>query len=708
MLGAISLLSPWMLGGMALAGLPIVAHLLSRRARRRIIFPTTRLLLESRASTSRLFRLRRWIVLALRCLAVALIVMAFTRPTWYRQPAHAVGTDEATAIVMILDTSASMSQRSDGTTAFHRLRALADRTLNAAQPGRDRLGLVIASARPEVVLPELTSDPNVIRRELKRLAPTQQRADFRLAIERAGELLAEHTGPRRLVILSDFQQRNWAEVDLSAESRTNLPEGTVITLVPVGREENDNLALSRPWSSPQKPLVGQAVDLHVQVGNYSPKARTVNVQLRVDGADVESQQVQLAAWVSREVSFRADLAGVSVHEVDFSIGPDQLAADNRAFLAVQTTERLEAVVIGDDPPHEPGTSSYFLIRSLAPRGDEGDAISVRYLEAAEVDYSSIADAEAVFVGQVGSLSDKALDGLHTFVAQGGGLAIFCGEGPVADNLKRFAELEKKLDMLPWAPRDLRDLRPDGGSIRLAAGYWDEGVLPGFDADSREALQHVPVYLTWAGDEPGRLAREVLRYEDGTPALTCQPVGPGRVVLVNFSPSLECSDMGKYGGFVALMQSVFEYLRPSREGQSAAEVGRPLTMRAKALQDGGDDWRVTGPAGLRYEADVLTEGPLSFVYVSRPDEAGFYRVGEGEAAITSAAVNVHPQESDLRRANMPDLQARLSGQGSVFTVEDASQAGAVLEFRGRPLWHYCLLGGLLVIGLELMVLMVWKQ
>lgn len=70
---AISLTTPLMLWGLGLLMLPVIAHLLNRHIRRQIVFPTIRLLRQTAASQSKLFRLRRWILLAIRCLFVALI-----------------------------------------------------------------------------------------------------------------------------------------------------------------------------------------------------------------------------------------------------------------------------------------------------------------------------------------------------------------------------------------------------------------------------------------------------------------------------------------------------------------------------------------------------------------------------------------------------------------------------------------------------------
>ena len=80
-LAFISLGAPAMLAGIAAVALPIAAHLMSRRTRQRLIFPTIRLLAESKATQSSLYRIRRWVLLILRCLAVVLVAMAFAMPS---------------------------------------------------------------------------------------------------------------------------------------------------------------------------------------------------------------------------------------------------------------------------------------------------------------------------------------------------------------------------------------------------------------------------------------------------------------------------------------------------------------------------------------------------------------------------------------------------------------------------------------------------
>src|SRR5690606_22892689 len=98
--------------------------------RRRIVFPTIRLLAEASASQSRLHRLRHWIVLLLRCGVVALVALAFAQPVWTESQASDVGKDAA--LVLVLDTSASTGQQSAGVSAITALRARALELLDAA------------------------------------------------------------------------------------------------------------------------------------------------------------------------------------------------------------------------------------------------------------------------------------------------------------------------------------------------------------------------------------------------------------------------------------------------------------------------------------------------------------------------------------------------------------------------------------------------
>src|SRR6476620_125870 len=68
-------LYPLFLFGLAAAALPVLIHLRNRRKLKRIHFPAVRFILLSQKRISRSYRLRHWILMALRTLAVVFLAL---------------------------------------------------------------------------------------------------------------------------------------------------------------------------------------------------------------------------------------------------------------------------------------------------------------------------------------------------------------------------------------------------------------------------------------------------------------------------------------------------------------------------------------------------------------------------------------------------------------------------------------------------------
>ncbi len=708
-LAGISFLSPVMLWGGALVSLPIAAHLLTRRTRRRIVFPTVRLLSESSASTSKLYRLRRWLVLLLRCLAVAAIILAFTRPVWTGPGERPATAGRGAAVVILLDASASTARHSGGVRLADSIRAVAERTLNSLRNGTDRVGVVYATAQPRTAFPELSSNLRVIREELQRLKPTHERANFPEAIALAARLLEPHPGQRRLVILSDMQRSNWADVTLQGARGAVLPAGTLVTILPVGAGESENVCLSNPRAMPVRPIADQPVKLAVHVTNYSPRERSIKVEATLGGRQIGTRKVTLKAWGAGDAEFETHLDSLGSHRVVFSTAPDALAVDNHAYLSVTAVRRVPVVIIGDDNPGQSGSATYLMIRALAPRGDMGDDLEVRHLTSADLSYARILDAQAVFVSYVGRLGPDALKALHMYVNQGGGVAFCCGDGPVVENLLGLKSLAGRAEVLPWMPATPRNLAADGSFLRIGDGAWKSELLTEFDERCQEALKQVRFARVWSTGSLRPGGRNLLTYADGTPAMSVQNVGAGKLVLCNFSPSLRHSDLGKYGGFVALMQCMFKYLQPTDRLYGGAIAGQPFTCSVTIPgAPGALRLTVIGPDERPCQADVTAEADRVMVNVRRPKLPGFYTISRNDQPVAYVSVNVDSREGDLRRAPPDVLREHLKSEEIGLEIRSHEREGPILRIRGKPLWKWFVLAAMGVIALELALLGIWKR
>ena len=96
-------LNPLFLFGLAAAAIPILIHLFTRRRPREVRFPSLEFLAEVNQSEIRRLKLKQWLLLLLRTLAVAAIALAMSRPAL---PGGAGRRNEAsTTLVALVDVS---------------------------------------------------------------------------------------------------------------------------------------------------------------------------------------------------------------------------------------------------------------------------------------------------------------------------------------------------------------------------------------------------------------------------------------------------------------------------------------------------------------------------------------------------------------------------------------------------------------------------
>jgi hypothetical protein len=106
---------PILLGGLALAGIPIALHFIVRQKPRTLPFPAFRFLVQKQRTNLRKLRLRHFLLLALRVLLIAAMCLALARPRLFYEGLN-LSSDRPVAAVLVFDTSASMDYKSGAQT----------------------------------------------------------------------------------------------------------------------------------------------------------------------------------------------------------------------------------------------------------------------------------------------------------------------------------------------------------------------------------------------------------------------------------------------------------------------------------------------------------------------------------------------------------------------------------------------------------------
>ncbi len=521
-------------------------------------------------------------------------------------------------------------------------------------------------------------------------------------------MLRQSGKAHRLIVLTDSQASNWQGVGKHLTAA--LPKDTQITVIPLGLDEAVNLGLAKPQVTPATIVADRPADVSVLITNDSDRPRSTDIALAVNGQQTAEHAVSLAPHDHQRVHFTVHLTTDGMHRFTFSIPGDALAVDNHAYLVVNAARRTPVLVVGDDAPDQPGTSTYFTMRALMPFSDQRDRYEVRHLTTAEVGPAQLTRSSLVVVTYASPMATATAKALNDYIRTGGSVLLFGGNGPVAANLKALAEQDEHT-ALPWQPGPRRDLQGSGDLLRLSDGDWHAEALRTFGPTQQMALQQIRFLKVWGAGRVNPEAHVLLRFSDGSPALASQRVGAGWLLVAAFSPALDVSDMGKYGSFVALVQSLAAHFGRTQPASLPGTPGQAMTLlipNAKPQTNAGA-LQLTGPDDVPVSnADFAWMAHGLSVSIPRPTKPGFYRVAQGPHILSFAAANVDGRESDLRRMPAETLKKQLAAVGLHVRVDTVDHAQASVHRHATPLWGWMLAAALLVLGVEMLLVSYWRR
>ena len=140
---------PALLGGLALASLPIIIHLLNRRRFKMLEWAAMDFLLKAAVRNRKRVRLENLLLLLLRTLVVVLLILAVARPFTQAEDALAslFGSEGQTERIVLLDDSHSMKAGQGNRAAFDVAKQLTAKLIERlnSEGSDDRITLVLAS-----------------------------------------------------------------------------------------------------------------------------------------------------------------------------------------------------------------------------------------------------------------------------------------------------------------------------------------------------------------------------------------------------------------------------------------------------------------------------------------------------------------------------------------------------------------------------------
>lgn len=677
-----SFLNPLFLFGLAAAAVPILIHLFTRRRPREMKFPSLAFLAEVNRSEIRRLRLRQWLLLLLRTLAVAALALAISRPAL--RGTAGLSRNASTTVVALVDRSGSMGAMAPDGTLLAGARRAIESLLTTLGPA-DELLLVPYDQGPYPVSARPLGDIARLRAETQALATSARATDHTPALELAARALAEsHALNRELFWLSDFQSTGFA-ANGDAPEALRIPAGpwdqARIYLMPFASVNRANVGLSDASLSPTE----SGTALSVSADAHGARPGDLSVEVRDLSGDLELGRGYLSLPAQGESSTLLPLARLPELGGVAILPDDALPLDNRRVFAAGRAGTVR-VLLREDGPASP-------LRLALEAGGTASGLSVAPVDATGLS-ARIGEADVVVLNDLPRLGPVEQQAVLDYYRGGGGLFVVLGSRaePAAWN----ASLLSELGVGALAP--LESAVP-GASWRLRRAVAGHPVLAGFPARPGEALstasfRSIPVIGRRGGAErTAAQVRVLLEYDRSRPALIEAP----HALVLAVTLDAAAGDFPLSGAFLPLLhQSVKVLARGTAAG--SYEPGDRYSAPA-----GTGAWRIEDAAGREVPSEMASEAGATRLTSAPLERPGLYRVSRGGVAHNTFAVNPARRESDLTPVTETALvRAFPPGRAHVLRP-GADLARRVREARyGRELWGWFVLAALALLVAEMIV------
>jgi hypothetical protein len=684
-----SFLAPLFFVGLAAVAVPLIIHLIQRERKEVVHFPSLMFLRQIPYQSVQRRRIHNWLLLALRCAAIALLVAAFSRPFFKQDPTRVVAAASgAREVVILLDHSASMGYADRWT----RAQAEAQKVASSIGAG-DRATLVLFATGEEEAV-RATSDRASLEVAIREAQVTSDATRYGPALRYAQSVLSRSTLPRKeAVLISDFQKTGWEQ-----REEIRLPEGATLTPISVATPGTANVSVTKADFQRTPFANAEQVAITVLVVNRGPaKVADLPVKLEIDGREMESKPLNLEANSSGSITFKPiNVADANVRGV-VRAGTDQLAIDNAFFFVLSPTRPVSVLQLVADGAS--AQTSLFLSTAL----EQGvapvfktDVMPISRLTAAALERRSVVVLNDV--GQVSSASDALL---KQFVEQGGGLFIILGD--------RTPWGSAGSPLLPGAlgPSVDRSVAPKAtfGQIDHSHAIFELFKTPNSGSFTDAQFDRLRT-LT-----PAPTDQTLARFDDGRAALVERRVGAGRVIAFTSTVDRSWNTFPVTNVFVPVVHLAFRYLAQYEDPAAWYTVGRSLDISAplgQIVREGGvtnatsAPRKATGvvmaPSG---QQTTIGEGGAAGI---RLEEQGFYTTrlqGTGDRRPFAVAVNLDPAESDLTPMQAVEFATSATGGGAVTptgqSLEHPELTPADIEKKQIVWWVLLLAGALALLG-----------
>ncbi len=672
-------LYPTFLFALFALAIPIIIHLFFFRRFKKVYFTNVRFLKEVKEETSARQRLRNLLVLLMRLLAVAALVFAFAQPFI---PQDAEVKKGAKSVSIFIDNSFSMSALSEDVPLVEKAKQRAREIVNAFQvedrfqiltndfEGRHQI--LVSKEDALTLIDEVSVSPSV--KEISKVLVRQQQA-----------LNSGASDNKTAFVISDFQKNI---TDFENYKDTTL-EVNLVSLQPI---QERNISIDSCWFDAPVQMINQTNSLIISVKNHSDQdAENIRLSLRHEEQVKPVGTLSIPARSSVKDTVNITILRTGWHEAELNITDYPVQFDDQYFFTFNVAEKIKILVI-----NETASNKY-----LDATFKGVDYFSIVNQLSGNLDYSAFPEYNLIVTNGLNNFSTGLSSELKQYVENGGNVLVFPG---TSVNIGTYNSFLSSL-----RANELQNLEKLERSVSIM--NTDEFVFNDV-FENKSANLKLPVSQAnyTLSKFASRAEEPLLTYRDGSTYLAKYKNDKGHLYLCTSPLEEEFNNLVRSGEvFIPMLYKMA--ISTAKEKQIAYTIGRDELIEADNSISGSDlVFKIKG-ATEEFIPEQTAIGPKVLLGINgQITDAGFYDLFLKEGDILSKyAFNYDRKESEMAHLSNEDLRNLANDFIKVIDNTAAASLTPIIGERshGIVLWRWCLILALVFLGLETLLLRLWR-
>ncbi len=672
-------LFPHFLWALTAISIPIIIHLFHFRRYKKIIFSDIRFLQQIQQESKAKRKLKEWLILACRILAVSLIVLAFAQPFIPAAPDSDIKQQQTVSIY--IDNSFSMNNDGKNGQLLEEAKNKAHAILSAYS-NTDRFHILTndftgkqmrlinkseaAQAIDEIRITSLSrSIPEVFTRQKSTIGQTNQ-----------GKLL---------FYISDFQKSATKTSELKADS------SFAINFIPLAANAYNNLSVDSVWLTSPVVRLKENATLKVRIKNHG-KETIENLAISLKINDVQKGLVTVSCGpgesATAEMNVVVSDAGWLKGEVSITDHP--VTFDDKYFFALKPVESNQVLCINGYAP------SSYLNHLFAT----DVAFRLTNTSQDQINYAAFKSFDLIILNETKSHSSGFNDELKKYIENGGQVVIIPSEKET--DLGGLNTLLNTCGTLSYSRQIKQELKVSDLNHR---DDLFKAVFSSIPRNMDLPVIHQSYSFNTSGQARGK---KIITLNDGNSFLWQSTYKKGQIYLLSVPLKETWSNFPMHSLFVPVFFKLG--LGSGKQLPLSYHIGSNKWVKLPEVED------IEGEKLLRFsgnKSELITDmvnknGSTEAFVGDELKDAGVYQLTSqnNKQQVAMVAFNFNRNESALQSYPAEELAllAGTFGNARVRTRDtDVLAFELKNEVSGTPLWRICIILALLFVAFEILLL-----